>query len=367
MAMNSFLQTLNYSSSNEDGNSEIRGLQLTEEDTVLCITGSGARTLDILTQTPATVVSIDFNPCQNFLLELKMQAMQCLEYEEFLDFLGVCPSTNRNRVYRGLRQSLTAAARSFWDNHSTMIRKGVIYQGRWERYFRWLAHLFKLVLPDLPKSLLNCRTSRKQDDAWSKLFDSALWLFFLRCVSSRKVMRYVFGDPGFYRYVQEGFPIYGYLNEKFISAFERIQISDSPFATLLFTGRYNPQRTLPIHLQKRHFKTLRNSFQRVQIVTQSLAQYLEGCRPMQFTKYSLSDFSSYTDEDEYAAVWKGILKTATDGARICERQFLVKRDLPSEFKPFLARHSWLEEELARTDDSIFYTFVVATVNRRNSD
>ena len=93
--MKSFFETVNYSSSNEDSRSEIRALQLISQDSVLCITGSGARTLDLLIANPAKVVSLDFNPCQNFLLELKIAAMHELDYEEFLEFLGVNNSLKR--------------------------------------------------------------------------------------------------------------------------------------------------------------------------------------------------------------------------------------------------------------------------------
>lgn len=43
--MTSFLDTINYSAANEDSASECRALRLGPPDTVLCITGSGARPL----------------------------------------------------------------------------------------------------------------------------------------------------------------------------------------------------------------------------------------------------------------------------------------------------------------------------------
>ncbi len=89
--MPSFLETLNYSSSNEDSNSELKALCIDKNDSILSITGSGARALDLLIKNPAKIVSIDFNPCQNHLLELKIAAIQHLEYQEFLEFLGARP------------------------------------------------------------------------------------------------------------------------------------------------------------------------------------------------------------------------------------------------------------------------------------
>ncbi len=67
-----FFQTLNYSSCNEDGLTELRALKLAPADHVCCITGSGDRVLHLLLGNPARVSAFDLNPAQNHLLELKM-------------------------------------------------------------------------------------------------------------------------------------------------------------------------------------------------------------------------------------------------------------------------------------------------------
>jgi S-adenosylmethionine-diacylglycerol 3-amino-3-carboxypropyl transferase len=363
--MKSFLETLNYSSSNEDSRSEVISLRIAGEDSVLCITGSGARTLDLLIENPREIVSIDFNPCQNFLLELKMHAIQHLDYEEFLEFLGVFPSGKRGHLYKAIRQALSTDARNFWDNNSAMIQNGVIYQGRWERYFHQLERLVSLARPHLRDKLFSCCSLSEQARIWQDEWNSSLWHFFLRSISSPVVWKYVFGDPGFYRYVPVSFSIYKYFNMRFTSASVNTFLKDSPFATLLFFGKYNPNCVLPAHLQERHYTTLRNNLERIRIVTQSLLRYLDSCKRNSFDKYSLSDFASYTNTEEYERIWKGIIKTATSGARVCERQFLVKREIPLEVRSCVTLDDALGFELTRTDNSIFYTFVIATVGGKN--
>ena len=74
--MNSFLETINYSSSNEDSYSEWKALSIGPDDSILCITGSGSRPLDLLIKGPREIVSLDFNPCQNFLLKFKIELTQ---------------------------------------------------------------------------------------------------------------------------------------------------------------------------------------------------------------------------------------------------------------------------------------------------
>jgi len=360
--MNTFLETINYTSSNEDSNSEWKALSIGHDDSILCITGSGARPLDILIKEPKEVVSIDFNPCQNFLLELKIAAIKHLRYKEYLELMGVLPSQKREIQYKGIRQHLSAEVKNFWDSQLKMIRKGVIYQGRWEKHFRRLAWLVSCVRLNLRNRLFACKNTNEQTKIWHDNWDNFVWRVFLVCVSLRKVWKYIFGDPGFYEHVPEDFSISEYLNERFAYASKSILFSESPFLILLFFGRYNADSVLPPYLSNENFATIKNNLSHIGIITQSLLKYLEHCKENRFNKYSLSDFSSYTNGEEYVKIWKEIVRTASRGAVVCERQFLVKRELPSEVRPFIIRDTRLEMVLSRMDNSCFYTFVIGRIN-----
>ena len=104
--MKNYFETINYSSMNEDSNSEIKALKLSENDEVLCITGSGSRVLNLLTQKPKLIFAVDFNPCQNYLLELKIASIRHLDYEDYISFLGIVPSSNRLKYFNSIKHSL---------------------------------------------------------------------------------------------------------------------------------------------------------------------------------------------------------------------------------------------------------------------
>lgn len=355
--MRSFCQTINYSSCNEDSLSEMKALRIREHDRVLCISGSGARTLDLLTAGPAEIVSVDFNPCQNFLLELKMGAIARLDYEEFVEFMGIRPSDQRTETYKRLRGGLSHAARNYWDRNLRSIRKGALYQGRWEKYFKKQAIFMGVLRPELLQALFAEYDLSRQARLWSEVWDSPEWRTFLRLVSCRAVWKYAFGDPGFYRYVPKGVSIYGYLQGKFDNASKKICFKDSPYAWMLFFGRFDG--ALPPYLRRESFENLKENLHRVRLATWSLGDFLEECEPDFFDKFSLSDFSSYANADEHARIWRGVLNSARSGARVCERQFLVKRELPVDVQPFVRREKVLERELEDTDNSMFFSFVVA--------
>lgn len=357
--MTSFLDTINYASCNEDGRSECRALRLGPADTVLCITGSGARPLDLLTQRPARIVTVDVNPCQHHLLRLKMAAIQRLDYEAFLAFIGVTASPTRAATYRRLRANLPPPARAFWDENEAAVASGVLYAGRWERHFRLLARAVGWARPHLRRRLFESPTLNEQAAVWRR-WRGGLWPVFLRLVTARAVWRYVLRDPGFYRFVPDDFSIPAYIDDALNRAARHVLFRKSAFATLLFYGRYRAGGPLPLHLQRDQYDTLRDGLARLGLVDGTLLDVLRDAEAP-FTAFSLSDFGSYCDQTTYRRTWRHIIEAAEPGARVCERQFLVKRSPPHEVAGALQRNTALEAALAREDRSLVYTFIVGRI------
>jgi len=351
--MGNYLETLNYSSLNEDSRSEMRSLDISGDDKVLCITGSGSRTLDLLTTHPDLIVSIDMNHCQNFLLELQMAAIKLLEYQEMLGFIGITEMKDRVGEYRKLRGTLSPAARSYWDANTGAIGEGVFYSGRWERYFGMLATMVERFRPEKRQDLFACPDRESQKSFWEAEWEGPAWKVFLRIVSLRFCNQFLLKDPGFYLHVSSDFQVYRYLTHRFRVAATNVLFRESPFAELLFYGRLS--QALPEYLRPENYSHLRESLSAVRMVTGSLSEYIASVNGERFDAFSLSDISSYTEASGYGEIWNGITRISRHNSRICERQFLVKRDLPPVVKHHFIQDTALQDELNRSDGSIFYT------------
>jgi S-adenosylmethionine-diacylglycerol 3-amino-3-carboxypropyl transferase len=358
--MNRFFSTLNYSSSNEDSRSEHRALRLINSDKVVTVTGSGGRTLDLLTAQPGKIYSVDMNPAQSYLLELKLAGVRNLTYEEFLGFVGVTPSSSRIAYYKSCRAHLSLDAANYWDNNLALLKAGVIYQGRWEKYFRLLAWMVQSLRRNTLARIFSADSLEEQEELYRRTWDGPLWRSFLRAISTRFVWKNVFGDPGFFQHVPREFSVSDYLISQFDAAFRTRPIRQSAFMTLLLRGRFSGE-ALPLHLQREHFPTLKQSWDRVSIATAPLGCFLLEQPEHSIHAFSLSDISSYTDTAQYYEIWQTVLRAAAPGARVCERQFLVKRTPPEITLPRLTRSPQLEKRLDKEDDSAFYTFVVGTL------
>ncbi|KAL2632464.1 hypothetical protein R1flu_017150, partial [Riccia fluitans] len=83
-----FPPTFLYSLSWEDPREDDKYLQINPDDTVLTLTSGGCNALDLVYQGAGQVVSVDINPAQSYLLELKRAAVIRLSFEDVWKMFG---------------------------------------------------------------------------------------------------------------------------------------------------------------------------------------------------------------------------------------------------------------------------------------
>lgn len=357
----SFFQKVNYASFHEDSNSERRALKLQNQDRVLCLTGSGARPLDLLLDQPAEVVAIDWNPAQSHLLELKVAVLRQLPYQQGLTFLGFQTSNQREQIYSTLRSELSTSAQKYWDQNTASIRRGVFFDGRWEKFLRrasWFARLTRRKLVD---ELLNADDISSQHRIWVDKWDNRIWQTFLSVATNRFLVQHLLREPGL-EFIPNDLSISKYITERFEQASSSFLFRESPWIWALFKGRIDQQGPLPEHLKPENFELLRSRLSSISIVTDSLQSYLHT-NHSPFDAFSLSDFSSYCDQSTYNSLWEALLNRSSVNARLCERRFLVRHEIPDSIQRDIFIDIPLARELDHADRSVVYTFLVANVRR----
>ena len=81
-------RSLIYNTCWEDPAVDRKALNLGPNDTVLAITSAGCNVLDYALLGPKRIHAVDANPRQTALLELKLAAIRCLDYEDFFALFG---------------------------------------------------------------------------------------------------------------------------------------------------------------------------------------------------------------------------------------------------------------------------------------
>ena len=355
---NSFFNKINYSASNEDSASELRALQLQANDVVLCITGSGARSLDLLIDSPQKVISLDFNPTQNYLLALKSAAYQHLTYDEFADFIGLRPSDQRLAVFELLKPSLPNEAQAFWMANRKLIANGILYCGRWEKFLRSMLKMSRFRKKTID-ALMTADSLPQQIEIWDRKWDNRTWKFFLKVISNRFLWVNIIREPGA-KLIPKDFDVYGYMRARMAYLASHFDLKTNHYANLLFRAAYGEGCVLPHHLREEHYETIRSNLHRLEMVEGSLSDFLRTTKD-EITAFSLSDFSSYAPTEVYFEIWEDIIAAAGTEARFCERHFLVKRN-PEQTYPEINRNTDLENALRDSDEAAIYSFCAGTIN-----
>lgn len=355
-----FTSTLNYSSVNEDWRTEAAALRINESDRVACITGSGDRPLDLLVLDPAEVHAIDFNPAQTHLLALKAAAIRRLSYDDFVTFIGLTHGDGKSRsdTWRRLRREVPEACRAFWDERRPLLQKGVLYQGRWERFFRRAALAARMLHKRAIQTLFEVESIEEQRAFVQTLWDRPGWRFLFAATCHPLTARYLLGDPAFYAHV--AVPPAPLLAGRMRASLERVLARENFMVSLLLRGRLSPL-DLPPYLTPAGHATIRERLDRLTAVTANVIDYLAARPHGTFTRYSLSDVPSYLPADDFARLLDGVVRSASPGARFVIRQFLTRYALPERFEPLVAREPELERTLAADDRSFAYEFLVGEV------
>jgi S-adenosylmethionine:diacylglycerol 3-amino-3-carboxypropyl transferase len=236
MSLNQIL----FSSSNEDGSSELAALDPNVRRVVLCITGSGSRVLNLLTVNPVRISCIDINPAQTHLAELTFLAFKHLNsYGDLLRFIGIEAGKGRWRTYYALRPHLSPPARQFWDQRCNMIQRGIIYSGKWERIFRITGKIFSILKHDARDQLFQASSLHEQTLAWNRC-DTWRWRMMLKLFSWALKWQCVFNRSGIHLVIDK-MQLDSHLNALLKRAASHHLFRTNAFLYLILYGRYSSE------------------------------------------------------------------------------------------------------------------------------
>lgn len=358
--MPNFFKRLSYSFGNEDWLTEKEALQIQPNNRVLCITASGDRPLHLLLNNCQEIVSIDANSVQNYLLDLKMQAMQHLEFNEYLAFLGVMASATRKETLKKMMPYLTPEAAHFWTEHPTLIYNGVIYQGAMERWLRKLSFIIRVARSKEIQNLFSAKNIEEQRAYIQTHWNHSLWKSAFKLVMNPWVTRFFFKDPGVYAHLDCNYRPAEYLYQRMISSLERHPARQNALISLILLGKV-PLEAMPPYLQAGPIETIKPLLPRLTIQTKDVVSYLESAPENSFDRYSLSDVASYLDHAAFLRLLKAMYRTAKPGARFCMRQLMTRYKIPEGLKPYFARELDLEEKLEANERAFVYHFTVGKI------
>ncbi|WP_444936402.1 DUF3419 family protein [Microbulbifer sp. JMSA004] len=357
--LSDYANRISYSGPNEDSRSELKALNINESDSVLCVTGGGDRVLSLLLGKPKKITAIDLNPCQNYLLELKISGIQALNHEGFLGFSGIIPCKKRINVYNKIKHLLSKKAELFWSKNERMIENGFIYEGAFEKHFKLISVIIKAIRPKKIKTLTTLSNIEEQREFVKNKWNTPAWKKFLRFLTNKYFFQIFLKDPGFYQHIPQEVSIPEYLLDRMDHSLMNHLVLENFFMTFLLTGKYNPEHGMPLYLEKNNYPIVKGALNNtaIEMVNSPLEQYLYGTKS-KIDKFSISDVSAYLDEDSFVSLLNAIYSAASKNSILCMRHFITKRKIPTSIENKFSFNSALEKELNNSDMSFVYSFNV---------
>jgi S-adenosylmethionine-diacylglycerol 3-amino-3-carboxypropyl transferase len=368
----------------EDPACDLAALRPRPGETILAITSGCDNVLGFLLADPARIVSIDINPAQTYLFELKRAAFRRLTHTELLDFLGVSsfprrrestfdlssprgvsssPRRRGSTLYPLLRGDLTPAARSFWDANPGMLDDGLLTAGGFERYFAMLRKVLAIAVGRRRLERLFALDHEEQREFYEREWNTRRWRALLGIACSKWMLGRRL-DPSWFTHSE---------SSSFGRHFTRLAehaIADLParsnyFLAQILLGRYADASAVPEYLRAENFETIRERLDRITTVTADIAAALEDLPPRSIDCFALSNVFEYSPRAVFERSVAAITRAARPGARLALRNLLAPRRL-ADF-PVFRVHPALSEQLRAADRGFIYShFEAATYEGGNA-
>lgn len=344
----------------EDPVCDHKALQIQPGETVMGITSGGCNVLGFLQFNPKVIYSVDINPAQAYLLELKIAAMQQLDFGEFLQFTGLTECNDRQRLHQEVLGEVSPAARHFWDTQDEICREGFIMNGRYDRFVKFAGRILKLVQGTTRiEGLMRKKTLEEQhlfyDEKWNtRRYKLIYKLLFNKIVLARKGLSadYFHFDDG-----SSSFAESFYLRAQ--NAFRDLPIAGNYFLSLYVTGKYASAEQVPDYMKEQAFHRIKPNLDRVKIKIGEAQTWLDQMPDESIDCFALSNICELMSESETKRLFTSVYRTARPGARVIFRNLMIPREVPESLQGKIVKQKELSEVLRQTDRSFVYGKVAA--------
>lgn len=344
----------------EDPQSDEAALRIKPDESVLAITSGGCNVLGFLLFDPKVIYSIDINPAQSHLLELKIAAISALEFDDFISFSGLRAHGNRQNLYIKIQPYLTKEALDFWDNHPKIIAHGFIMNGKYERFIRIAGKFINLLQgKKRVQNLFNERSKEEQENYFDTRWNTLRFHYLFKILFNKHILakRGLVADYFHFDDGSTSFAESFYKRSK--KAFRTIPVTGNYFLSLYLLGKYYRESEVPAYLKKENFHILKSRVDRIKIRSADAQGWIDSMPKASIDCFALSNICELMSEKDTLRLFTGVLRTARTGARIIFRNLMVPREVPDALSEYILKNKELSQAIFEKDRSFVYGKVAA--------
>ncbi len=313
---------IRYANCWEDADLLYENLKPSKGDNILSIASAGDNSLGFLAFDPEYVLAFDVNPTQLFLSELKQKAIQYLDYDDVLKFLGVNACKDRLKLYNTIKSDLSLDAQNFFNNHLNLIQNGIIYSGKFENYFKLFS---RFVLPLIHSkstvdALFSPKNAQQQRDFYNNKWNNRRWKWLFKLFFSKAVMGRFGRDPAFFNEVTSN--VGDEIFKRAENHLSSVLVSKNHFLEFQLKGTF--KLGLPFYLRPENFHSIKANIHKIKFVKAYLTEIHINEK---FDCFNLSNIFEYMDVDTFKQQAEHIKFLSNPQAKIAYWNLLVPRQL----------------------------------------
>lgn len=344
----------------EDPESDHAALQIKSNDSIMAITSGACNVLGFLLFDPKVIYSLDINPTQSYLLEIKIAAIKSLSFEDFISFFGLRQCKTRLDFYEKLKPLLSKEATNYWESHKSKIKKGLLMNGQYERFIK-IAGIFIKLLQGRKRvlRLFDEKSKKEQEDYFDNVWDTRRFHYMFKILFNKRMLakRGLVADYFHFDDGSKSFSESFYNRSK--KAFRNIPIKGNYFLSLYLLGKYQNENEVPAYLKPENYNVIKSRLDRIQIITGDAQSWIDSMPDESIDCYALSNICELMSEKDTHRLFTGVHKKAQKGARVIFRNLMIPREVPEDLRDKIIKDDKLSKHIHDNDRSFVYGKVAA--------
>jgi len=316
----------------EDPEVDIPAMKIDETTRIMTICSGGCNMMNYLTENPKSVTAVDLNPHHVALGRLKIAALKYLpDYESFFLFFGCADSPQNIENYdQYIAPHLDSYTREYWEKRAfrfgrriNMFKKNLYKFGLLGKSIAGV-HLVAKMYGQNPRDLLKARTMDEQKAIFDRTLGPLFEKKFVKMMCGKPESLYGLGIPPS-QFDELNESAKGDMASLLKARLERMAcqfpIQDNYFAWQAFGRGYdrNNRIAVPRYLKEENYKALKANIDKAQVVHSTITEYLDSQGPDSVDAFVFLDAQDWMNDDQLNDLWAGVLRAATDGARVIFR------------------------------------------------
>jgi S-adenosylmethionine:diacylglycerol 3-amino-3-carboxypropyl transferase len=349
----------NYGISQEDVWTEIKVLDLSDSDSLLCIASAGEIPLNIASLFDVKIKATDISGNQLKLCRIKQVAglhPDTLRSASFLGYMNM-ERNERGLIFRNeIAPHLSEEDRIFWEKNSDALKSGVVNVARFESFIHKAAYIGRFIIGSKNLySLFECDSTKEQ----AEIFERKIKGFFLKGMFKVTFHPTIYKNRGI---DPAGLTHSGARNiaEFFFHRFRNFCCSTlsrrNYFLQYTFFNKVLFPEAMPEFLQPSFHDKFVKNYNNIEYVAESIDKILSDEDSGKFNKLHISNIGDWQSEDKMKELFRLINNKTAPGTRISMRYIHFNHKIPADLPSLEADYSF-GRTLEQSDRYPFYTIV----------